>query len=168
MNELWVMLRGFESYSISTYGAIRRRGTDRLIAGHINQAGLVYVSLHKDGRQYNRAVSPLVAGAFLNPPPNQSWNTPIHLNGNRSDLYYENLMWRPRWFAVDYHQQIVQYGDPANRVRDVETGEEGTLRAICMRYGILPHKTYLQAVNYTDHGNRTVTVWPTGQMFELA
>lgn len=166
MDERWAVIPSFEQYSISTFGAVRR-GLDRFLAGHINQAGLVYVSLHRGGKQFNRAVSPLVASAFLEPPQHSSWVTPIHLNGNRHDLYYQNLMWRPRWFASEYHYQINTYVDPIDYIRDVATGEQGRLRQICMRYGLLPLKVYLQATNYTDRGNRVTTVWPTGQMFEL-
>lgn len=165
MNEAWSHIPGFDSYSVSNYGAIRGR-SDKILATYRNQSGLVYVTLYRKGGPHNRAIAPLVAGAFLDPPP-EAWDTPIHLNGNRVDLFAGNLMWRPRWFAVEYHQQIGRYADPIDYIRDVATGEQASLRVMCMRYGLLPLKVYTQATNYTDHGNRSTTVWPTGQMFEL-
>lgn len=166
MDELWAEIPSFEQYDVSNYGAVRNhRG--RCLATGRNQSGILYVNLFRHGRQYNRAISPLVAGAFLETPPHHSWDTPIHRNGNRVDVHAENLMWRPRWFAIEYHQQIVRYADPVAYIRDVETGEEGTLRVICMRHGLIPRKVFTQATNYSVLGDRTMTVWPTGQMFEL-
>lgn len=167
MEELWVEIPGFENYSVSNYGAVRNhRG--RFIWTGKNQYGLMYVQLHREGRPHNRALAPIVAGAFLEPPPHHSWDTPIHLNGNRADVIVSNLMWRPRWFAIVYHSQIRQYGNPANRVRDVETGEEDSIQSLSKRYGLLPLKVMLQAHKYTLNGDRQERVWPTGQMFELA
>src|SRR5688572_8496873 len=132
MDELWAEIPSFEQYGISNYGAVRNPRGRYLSAGR-NQGGIAYVTLYKEGRPFNRALSPIVAGAFLEPPQHHSWETPIHLNGNRADVTAWNLMWRPRWFAIDYHQQIMQYADPFDYIRDVATGEEGALRAMCMR-----------------------------------
>lgn len=166
MEELWAPISEFEEYSVSNYGCVRNSRGNYLSTNR-NQRGLLYVTLYNEGHCYSRSLAPLVANGFLDPPPHHSWNTPIHLNGNRTDVFAGNLMWRPRWFAIDYHQQINQYSDPFDRVRDVSTGEEDTLRAMCMRYGLLQTKVYAQAANYTNHGNRTTIIWPTGQMFEL-
>lgn len=166
MDEFWAEIPHFESYSVSNYGAVRNhRG--RLLHMGVNQQGVLYVQLHKSGKPHNRALAPIVAGAFIEPPRHHSWATPIHLNGIRADVHAQNLMWRPRWFATEYHQQIVRYVNPADYIRDVVTGEHATLRVMCMKYGLLPLKVFAQATAYTDFGNRVTTVWPTGQMFEL-
>ena len=165
MIELWSPIPSFENYSISNYGAVLNSRGELLTAGR-NQQGVLYVQLWREGKAFNRAVAPLVAKAFLEPPPHHSWDTPIHLNGNRVDVFIENLMWRPRWFAVDYHQQIRRAS--LSKIRDVVTEEVDTLKSFCMRYGLLPQKVWEQALDRTSNTNSIFGVWPTNQMFELA
>jgi len=164
MIELWSEIPSFENYSISNYGAVRNSRGDLLSTGR-NQQGVLYVQLWRGGKPYNRAIAPIVANAFLQEPPHHSWDTPIHLNGNRVDVSVENLMWRPRWFAIDYHQQILLASQ--NKVRDVLTREADTIKAMCMRFGLLPAKVFEQAADYTNEIHSIFGVWPTGQMFEF-
>ena len=165
MDEIWGVIPDFENYSVSNYGAVRNeRG--HLLTGHVNQSGLVYVSLHRYGREYNRSLAPIVARVFVGPPAHISWNTVIHLNGNRKDMFYENLMWRPRWFANSYHDRIRIF-HALHDIREVVTGEEGTVVTLSKKYGLIPNEVFRQAFNYTKAGNDWDRVWPTGQIFEL-
>jgi len=127
----------------------------------MNQLGIVQVGFSKNGRYFKRAVAPLVAHAFI-PRPLGPFDTPINLDGDRSNNFVENLMWRPRWFAVKYHKQFKR--STSNRtsypVMDTKSGE------------IFPSEfdaaiTFGLLVDDLRHAiaNRTY-VWPTYQVFD--
>lgn len=111
-------------------------------------------------RQVTRSVALLVAEAFV-PRPRDTFNSPIHLDGDRGNCRLVNLTWRPRWFAVKFHQQ---FRDIRFHHRDIELGIRGTRERFrgwaepCMKYGLL----YTAIINSYRHND---TVFPTGQRF---
>lgn len=157
---MWVQVAGFPGYEINEAGDVRRAQNSRAVAVAFNQQGNPYVGLSRDGIQHKRSLALLVAMTFLGQPVNDRFDTPIHLNGEKRDCRTENLMWRPRHFAVKYHQQFF------NGLRgflvpvfDVATGETfPTSWEAATKYGLLDREILLAAVN------RTV-VFPTGQHF---
>lgn len=70
--------------------------------------GILTVGLVLNGKQYRRSVKVLVARAFV-PGESEMMNTPIQLDGDQTNLRSDNLVWRPRWFALEY---IKQFDDP--------------------------------------------------------
>lgn len=124
MQEEWRAIASFPGYSVSDAGSVRNDETDKLMAKCVNQHGIVNVGLTKNKVQYKRALSILVAEAFLI-RPSFAFDTPINLDGDRFNNYASNLMWRPRWFATQYFKQFQSYTRPClNReVEAVETGE---------------------------------------------
>lgn len=57
-----------------------------------------------------RSVAVLVAEAFLPRPRDPELNNAvIHRDGNRHNVRAKNLMWRPRGYAIRYHQQFDYY-----------------------------------------------------------
>jgi hypothetical protein len=123
MQEEWRKIVMFPEYSVSNTGSVRNDETDRLMTNNVNQFGIVHVGLTKNKKQYRRALSILVAEAFI-PRPSFGFDTPVNLDGNRSNNEAYNLVWRPRWFAVKYFQQF-QQNHPCftRKVQVVETGE---------------------------------------------
>jgi hypothetical protein len=162
----WAPIHQFPEHSVSDEGQVRNLVTKRILTVLVNQRGLSYVGLTRGHVQYNRSVAKLVAEAFLPPPQHESWDTPIHRNGIRTDNRVENLLWRPRWFAVKYHQQMSQTPWFV-RVEVVETGETLTIGQIAMSYGVLPIDVFNCSVNYTYHSAWNTTVWPTGFHFRI-
>ncbi len=163
----WQPIKGFPGYSVNPLGQVRRDDTKRLLHTRLNQYRVPYVGLMKgdplvDRRQYLRSLPKLVAQTFLS-PPNEIFDTPIQLDGNPQNCRVDNLMWRPRWYAVLYKQQFVEpYDRPINEpVRAVNERERfpNSFEAAC-RYGLLEREVVLSIVN------RTVA-WPTYQEFEL-
>lgn len=157
---MWVQVVGFPNYEINESGIVRRKLRERPVAVAFNQQGNPYVGLSRDGVQHKRSLALLVAITFLGQPVNERFDTPIHLNGVKKDCNSENLMWRPRHFAVAYHQQFYNglrgFLVP---VYDVATGETfPTSWEAATKYGLLDREILLAAVN------RTV-VFPTGQHF---
>jgi hypothetical protein len=163
MTENWVRIEEFPDYSVNPLGQVRKESTGRPLVVRINQYGVPYVGMMWAGRQRIRSLPRLVATAFI-PQPNQIFDTPINLNGDRTDCRVENLVWRPRWYAVYYVNQFQdRYDNPINvPIREVETGEEfpDSLSAGC-RFGLLEREVVLSILNNT-------LAWPTYQQFELA
>lgn len=160
--EKWKIIRGFENYSVSNEGRVRRNSTGRILAYTPNQYGVVCVGLVRDYKQYNRSVPLLVAKAFV-PRPVGPFNTPINLNGDRHDNRVENLVWRPRWFAVDYNRQFrFPFRHPIlNPIRDRKTGYiYPNSFVVAQEFGLLEEDLVYSILN------RTVT-WPTYQQFEV-
>jgi hypothetical protein len=159
----WVSIEGFPGYSVNPLGQVRKDSTRRVLQPRINQYGVPYVGLMRDWRQCIRSLPRLVAMTFLQ-PPSEIFDTPINLDGNRMNCQVDNLMWRPRWYAIYYVNQFKdRYENPIDApIRSLQTEEvfPDSLSAAC-RYGLLEREVVLSVLNKTP-------TWPTYQMFELA
>jgi hypothetical protein len=162
MEEHWSSIELFPDYSVSDRGRIRTDKSGRILALSENQFGLVQVGLMRDGVQHHRSIPLLVAKAFL-PYVAGPFDTPINLDGDRHNNAVENLLWRPRWFAIRYNQQF-RHPFPQRieaPVVDLKTGEVSENSLECAkRYGLL-EKDLVYAIF-----NRTYT-WPTYQEFGI-
>lgn len=158
----WTFVPGFPGYSINTLGEVIRDETGRLLVPRYNQYGVPYVGLMRDLRQHIRSLPRLVAKAYL-PEPNEIFDTPIQLDGDPGNCRVDNLMWRPRQYAVQYKRQFeIRYDAPIEEpIREVNAREKfpNSLAAAC-RYGLLEREVVLSIVNNT-------CAWPTYQYFEL-
>jgi len=127
----------------------------------INQNGHPYVGLYREGNKFNRAVALLVADVFLEPPPRESFDTPIHLDGDKKHNHVHNLMWRPRWFAIKYDMQFNQPRGYNKPVEDVQTGDVyPTCWEAAIANGLLAKQILLAIMN-------DERVWPTMQRFRF-
>lgn len=160
--EEWLDLHDFPGYSVSHLGRVRNDISDRTLNIAVNQLGIPYVSLRKMGDQFNRAVAPLVAHAFLPFAELPSFDTPINLDGDRLHCAADNLMWRPRWFAVHYHRQFIlrRIGIRAP-IEDIDTEERfPNSWEAAIKFGLLDREV-MSAVHSQRH------VWPTYQRFRM-
>lgn len=105
--ERWSAIAEFPGYSVSTLGNVFNDEEDRPIAISVNQFGIPHVGLTKNGIQYRRGLAHLVAKTFIR-NPNERFDTPINLNGDRTDCRVENLAWRSRWFAIEFFRQMTK------------------------------------------------------------
>lgn len=162
MTEVWKTIRDFPDYSVSNFGNVRTDKSGRILRMSPNQFGVMNVGLMKNGVQYHRSVPLLVAKAFLPIKPGP-FDTPINLDGDRMNNHLENLVWRPRWFAVKYNRQ---FRFPSEMfidrpIVDVKTGEVSVNSLDCAkRYGLLEEEIVLAVMNKSY-------VWPTYQEFRL-
>lgn len=97
----------FWDYMIGSRGNVYSNVYARWLTPSPIQSGELTVGLSRDGKQYRRSVKVLVARAFV---PGESFqcNTPILLDGDRTNLSADNIVWRPRWFAWHYAQQFTE------------------------------------------------------------
>lgn len=161
--EVWRQIYEFPRYSISNEGRVQNNITRRIMRLSVNQFGIVYVGLMDGPTQYKRSVAVLVADAFL---PDfdrpDSFDTPIHLDGDKTNCSYDNLKWRPFWFALKYHRQF-RSGRIHIRttIEEEKTGERfRNSMSAAVAYGLLE----LEVAISTETGE---AVWPTYQKFHV-
>ena len=162
MAECWIPIEHFLDYEVSDQGRIRSRLTDRVLSLNPNQFGVMQVGMMRDSEQRHRSVPLLVAKAFL-PEPGGAFDTPINLDGDRTNNAVENLLWRPRWFAIKYNQQFkMRHPHRIDRpIVELKTGEVSENSLECAKkYGLLEEDLILSILNRTY-------VWPTYQEFGL-
>jgi len=159
--EEWKEIGAFPGYSVSTYGRVRNDTTGRIMAMLRNQKGIVSVGLTQALVQHKRSIAVLVANAFLPKPDMNSFDTPIHLDGDLENNHVSNLMWRPRWFAVKYHQQFLteKRGFLVPVVDDSGEMFETSWEA-ATKYGLIDREILTATLNRTY-------VWPTYQKFRV-
>lgn len=160
----WRPVEGFPGYSVNPLGQVRRNANLRLLMPRFNEYDVPYVGLMRNWQQCIRSLPRLVAMAFLQ-RPTEIFDTPIQVDGDRSNCRVDNLMWRPRWYAVKYNRQFTdryRYDNPLDTpIRSIIDGEHfpDSLTAAC-RYGLLEREVVLSVLNRTP-------AWPTYQYFEL-
>jgi hypothetical protein len=162
MEEQWRAIENFPEYSVSNYGQIRSDKSGRILSLNENQFGVLQVGMMRDGEQRHRSVPLLVAKAFI-PQPHDPFDTPINLDGDRHNNQVDNLVWRPRWFAIKYNQQFRRpYENPIDvPIEDLKTGKISENSFECARrYGLLEQDLVLSILNRTY-------VWPTYQEFRF-
>lgn len=160
--ENWKEIPSFPGYSVSDHGQIRNDRTDLILSLSENQQGLSMVGLVRDGKQFHRSVALLVVKAFVE-NTYEAFDTPINLDGNRGNNHVDNLVWRPRWFAVQYNRQFRVIGayHINQPIRDVETGKVyPTSFLAATEHGLLEIDIVLSIANNT-------VVWPTHQRFHV-
>lgn len=158
----WVPVSGFPGYSINPFGEVRKDSTGRVLHTRLNQYGVPYICMMREWSQCCRSLPRLVAQAFLD-PPSRIFDTPINLDGDRTNCSVDNLMWRPRWYAVHYNNQFKErYSNPIHvPVKAIGAKEifSNSFEAAC-RFGLLEREVVLSILNKTP-------AWPTYQTFEL-
>jgi len=114
LQEIWNPVHEFPAYIVSNHGRVMNVETERFKTPSANQQGIPSVNFIKEGIQYRRSVALLVAQTFLHMRADRPhFDCPINLDGDRFNNRVDNLMWRPRHFAVKYHRQFnqpIQFG----------------------------------------------------------
>lgn len=149
---MWVDLDEFPKYQISNYGEFVNARTDREVVPSMTKQGHAKVTLlSPEGKQMTRGVAPIIARAFNDPPYKLHFNTIIHLDGDFMNCVAWNLMWRPRWFAIQYHKQF-NYENFYSQTHliELDSGEEyHSVQEACMRNGLYYHDVIKSFVEKT-------------------
>lgn len=93
---MWIKIKGFENYEVSTSGEVRslnyaRSGECKQLKPTKMRNGYLLVAFSKCNKRYTKTVHRLVAEAFIPNPDNLS--DVDHINGDRTDNRVENLRW---------------------------------------------------------------------------
>jgi hypothetical protein len=162
MQEEWREILEFPSYSVSNTGFVRNEDFGWMMTRHVNQRGIVNVSFNRNGTQYKRSVTVLVATAFVTSARSLAFDTPINLDGDRINNRADNLMWRPRWYALRYFQQFKSDPQGIDRpIQEFKTGEVfKTSWDAAIKFGLLDTEIVKSVASRTY-------AWPTYQRFRI-
>lgn len=100
-----VSIDGFPNYEITNRGRVFNMLTGKEMVLSPTQNGDLTVGLVRDHHQFRYSAKGLVARAFVD-GETEIFNTPVLLDGNKRNLSYTNIVWRPRWFAWQYTRQF--------------------------------------------------------------
>lgn len=160
MKDELVQIHDFPNYGISEGGFVWNYRWERYIKRSPNQSGLLTVRLNRDYSQHVLTVSRLVMYHWSDEDWPDHYNTIVYRDGNRDNCHVDNLIMRPRWFAIQYHQQINSPPKYNSRfpITIEETGEVfRTARDCAMTYGILPNDIFSSALTgkriFPNHWN---------------
>lgn len=151
MRARWHELDEFPDYAVSDLGEVHNIKTGMPRKTSINQQGIVKISLYVGRELITRSVAVMVAEAFVE-GQSDFFNTPIHLDGDRENCRAENLMWRPRWFAVQYHRQFLspEFHHMDVHIEHLQTGKEYySVKDACMDLGLYYNDVYRSYVHET-------------------
>lgn len=171
MFEEWVTLLDFPLYQISNTGDVINKETGRYLAKSITKQNIVKVALINSRGRFTRSVALLVANVFV-AGKNDLFDTPIHLDGDLHNCEATNLMWRPRWFAYQYHRQFTHHKEfcletigRAGPIIEPQTNTiYETVYDAAVSNGLL-----ITEVNYRSGLTNYLEkrVWPTHQVFDF-
>lgn len=141
LEEQWQPILEFPTYSISNQGRVFNHRTNRVMRTSRNNFGHMKISLVDEyGYRRDQSVAKLVAEAFVD-APNLLCDQVVVLDGDFTNLFAENLAWRPKWFAWRFTRQLKvkqpnhYYNLP---VFNLETGETyDSIVEAGMREGLL-------------------------------
>jgi len=135
----------FPNYGVSRHGQICNFTTGKLLRITYTKEGAAKVGLRRGNQQYWRSVPRIVAEAFAE-RKNEYYDTAMLIDGNPRNLNANNIVWRPRWFIYEYHEQVDWDGVRAMRgpIYDNTTRTQyDTVKEFCLTYGLLINQTYV-------------------------
>jgi len=150
----------FPDYEVSDDGRVFKRKTGRELTYSPVGDGTLTVGLRRDHYQYRRSIKILVAKAFVE-GETDVFDTPTLLDGNKQNLSYTNIVWRPRWFAWEYTHQLHFPQDWYSIGRVLDTTQNVIYRNVidaAMTNGLLAKEVRLSMMDDRR-------VFPTGQRF---
>jgi hypothetical protein len=163
--EVWKEIDGFPRYSVSNLGRVMNIRTEKLVKPQLTPQGIVYVPLYGSDQGFTRSVKVLVAKAFLdiNGFDPDVFDTPINKDGDKTNNRVDNLVWRPRWFAVKYSRQFLVHNVNVDvgPVYDLGTNTEyDNVYVVGVTFGLLFRDVYRSTYASTP-------VFPTEQVFRI-
>lgn len=158
-DERWIEISDFPGYMVSDWGRVLNASTGFHVKPTVNTKGLYMVGLMQAGIQRKRSLPLLVAREYVR-RPNDEFDTPINLDGNRANNHYANIAWRPLWFARRYSKQFTDgHATIDVPIENIETREVyKNSMAASIACGVLDIDIVLSMHNNTY-------VWPLGQIF---
>lgn len=165
MEEEWKKVKGFPLYEVSNLGNVRRIGNTWNLSPKVANGNTLFVKLSMGDSSISKSVKTLVAEAFVPKPEgvdSEIFDTPIQCVLNTEEIRADKIMWRPRWFAIQFRRQLnesdlVSYWDLP--VMNVNTGDQhASILTAALREGLLMKDIFRSA----GEGR---TVFPTGHRY---
>ena len=147
MRTEWRNVEGFQDYIVSNDGQVKNTKRNVLMSLRLNKEGFAMVNFSRDKQIHTRSVARVVANAFLEPPISRAYNSIIHLNGDKADCRALNIMWRPRWYTIRYHQMFEEMPARVGVYIPELDKYYYSLREFCTTYGLVESWTYLDIAN---------------------
>ena len=137
--ELWVSIKNFPNYEVSSHGRVRNIKTGRILKPGVNKHGYEIVALSNSFERKTSAVHRLVADNFYD---GDHENLVVdHVDTNKRNNFIANLEFctsgenNRRAYATGLKTPVPAYNQPTNRkVKIVETGEVFNSINECARY----------------------------------
>ena len=89
--EIFKEIAGYENYSVSNWGRVKRNKDDMILTNHETSKGYLRVDLFKGGVKKHYKVHRLVAQAFIDNPQKKPQIN--HKDGNKKNNSVTNLEW---------------------------------------------------------------------------
>lgn len=126
--ELWLPIKDFSGYEVSSDGRVRNSRTGQVLTPGFNTNGYYIVCLWRNGKQHTKTVHRLVASTFYDMVDDRL--VVDHVDGNKTNNHISNLEFcssgenNRRAYALGLKKAVRQYDHPRNKkIRVVETGE---------------------------------------------
>ena len=165
--ERWVDVPEFPDYEVSDHGNVFSKKTQHPLELSWNGRGSVKVNFSHEGKLYTRSVRVLVAQAFV---PVESADDSdrddlevINIDGDQTNNHFENLQWRPHWFAWKYTHQFRQDPPAEYHVGLINT-QTGKVYDSVMEAGIDDVAIWEYVYNSAITGR---PVYPSGAVYEF-
>jgi hypothetical protein len=148
--EQWLPLLGYPGYEVSDQGRVRSLRSDCILSVSRQRKGRPSVALTIDHpTQVRRGLALLVISTFL-PSPRVDFTTPIHLDGDLMNCRLNNLVWRPRWFAMQHTKQFTENHPETSAIRNIDTGQVyKDVWEVVFTFGVLHNDVVKSVINKT-------------------
>lgn len=167
MSERWVDIPEFPDYEISDHGNVFSKRNNQPIALSWNGRGSVKVNFSKEGVIHTRSVRVMVAQAFVEQPTDLESSRHdlevINIDGDQENNHYENLAWRPHWFAWKYTRQFHESPPAEYKVYLLNT-QTGVVYDSVMEAGVADAVIWEYVYGSAINGR---PVYPTGAIYEF-
>ncbi len=91
MNKEWRKIKGFGTYSVSSFGEVRNDTSGRILRLRVSTSGYMCVCLVENKHKFLRYVHRLVGAAFIDNP--DSLPQIDHIDGDKKNNRVDNLRW---------------------------------------------------------------------------
>lgn len=129
--ELWVPIKDFDGYEVSSNGRIKNSKTGRILRTQINSRGYTQVCIRKNNKQYAQRVHRLVANSFYD--TDREDLDVNHIDGNKNNNFIGNLELCTRKENIEHALNHDLMKPKRTRIMIIETGKVYNSISDCSR-----------------------------------
>ena len=130
--EIWLSIKGFPNYNISSNGRVRNSTTGKILKPGHNPKGYNTISLYKNGTQHTKKVQRSVADAFYDGEHDDLEVN--HIDGVKTNNFIGNLEWCTGKENIQHSYDTGLRKPPRmKKVKVIETGKTYESMTDCAR-----------------------------------